>query len=223
MAKDLYNNDYYVIPGQKLCPKCRLTYSKSKTDIDQIETNDSESDNMITYDKEIYLNTTKESLNNTLFRDSFELNELDISPVKVHSVVTHSKLALGKRKLKQVKDVITEKLVSVLMVDQTELTEEYVQNNIAVETQSKANDLDYLVDCMKDKFKISNRRKRLQILTLVLNSWSLRKTAEVFLVSKSTIQKARLLRDEKGITEYPDLLKQQKLTDETKKFLKFLL
>ena len=28
-----------VIPGQKLCSKCRLTYSKSKTDIDQIETN----------------------------------------------------------------------------------------------------------------------------------------------------------------------------------------
>ena len=91
MAKDLCSNVYYVIPGQKLCPKCKLTYSKSKTDIDQIETNDSESDN-ITYDKEIYLNTTKKSLNNTL-------NELDISPVKVHSVATHSKLALGKRKL----------------------------------------------------------------------------------------------------------------------------
>ena len=33
---------------------------------------------MITYDEEIYLNTTKESLNNTS-------NELNISPVKVHS------------------------------------------------------------------------------------------------------------------------------------------
>ena len=59
MAKDLCSNGYYVIPGQNLCPKCRLTYSKSKTDIDQIETNDSESDNMITYDKEISLNTTR--------------------------------------------------------------------------------------------------------------------------------------------------------------------
>ena len=50
-----------VIPGQKLCPKCRLTYSKSKTDIDQIESNDSESEDMIVYDKQIYSNTTKES------------------------------------------------------------------------------------------------------------------------------------------------------------------
>ena len=77
---------------------------------------------MITYDKVIYLNTTKESLNNTL-------NELDISLVKVHSVATHSKPALGKRNLKQVEDVITKKLVSVV-------------NNIPAETQSKANDLD---------------------------------------------------------------------------------
>ena len=146
---------------------------------------------MITYDKVIYLNTTKESLNNTL-------NEFDISVVKAHSVATHSKPALGKRKLKQVEDVITKKLVSVLKVDQTEL-KEYFQNNIPAETQLKANDLDNLVDCMKDKLKISNRRKRLQILTLVPNSWSLRKAAEVFQISKSTIQIVQLLRDEKGM------------------------
>ena len=102
MAKHLCHNCYYVIPGEKLCPKCRLTYSKSKTDTDQIETNDSESDDMITYDKEIYLNAPEESLNNTL-------NELDMSPAKVHLVATHSKLALGKRKLKQAEDVITKK------------------------------------------------------------------------------------------------------------------
>ena len=62
----------------------------------------------------VYLNTTKESLNNTL-------NELDISPVKVHSVATHSKSALGQTTLKQVEVVITKKLVSALKVDQTEL------------------------------------------------------------------------------------------------------
>ena len=65
--------------------------------------------------------------------------------------------------------------MSVPKVDQTELKEEYVQNNIPAENQSMANDLDYLVDCMKDKSKISNRRKRLLILTLVPNPWSLRK------------------------------------------------
>ena len=138
---------------------------------------------MITYYEEIHLNATKESLNNTL-------NELDISPVKVHSAANHSKPTLGKRKLRQVEGIITKKPVSVLKVDQTELKEEYVQNNIPAEFQSKANDLDYLVDCMKDKLNISKKRKRLQILSLVPNSWVLRKSTEVFSVSKCTIQKA---------------------------------
>ena len=59
MTKGFCSNVYYVIPSQKLCPKGRLTYSKSKTDIDQIKTNNSESDNVISYDEETYLNRTK--------------------------------------------------------------------------------------------------------------------------------------------------------------------
>ena len=49
----------------------------------------------------------------------------------------------------------------------------------------------------------------MQILTLDPNSWPLRKVADVFSISKSTIQRVRLLRDQKGILEYPDLIKRQ--------------
>ena len=52
----------------------------------------------------------------------------------------------------------------------------------------------------------------MQILTLVPNSWSLRKAADGFSISKSTIERARLLRHQKGIMEYPDLTKRQKLS-----------
>ena len=64
----------------------------------------------------------------------------------------------------------------------------------------KANDLDYLVHYMKEKMKLSNRNEKLQILTLIPKSWSIRKAAEEFSVSKRTIQKAKLLRDTKGIS-----------------------
>ena len=57
----------------------------------------------------------------------------------------------------------SQKLVSVLKVDQTKLKEGCVQNNMPAEIRSQANDLDNHVDSMKDKLKISNRRKRLQI------------------------------------------------------------
>ena len=59
------------------------------------------------------------------------------------------------------------------------------------------------VEMMKEKFKLSNNREKIQILTLIPDSWSLRKTAKEFHVSKATAQKARRLREEKGILEMP--------------------
>ena len=61
---------------------------------------------------------------------------------------------------------------------------------------------------------ISNRRQRLQILTLIPNLWSIRKAAAGFSVSKSTIQKGRQLRTDKGIVGYPDIAKRQRLSQE---------
>ena len=97
------------------------------------------------------------------------LCELDLSPLKVHSVDPHSKTSLGKRKLKQVEGTFTKKLASVLKVNETEF-DTVVRTNIEAETQMKADDLDYLVRYMKEKLKVASRRKQLQILTLVPNS-----------------------------------------------------
>ena len=67
---------------------------------------------------------------------------------------------------------------------------------------------------MKEKLKISNRKQKLQILTLIPNSWSVRKANEEFQVSKSTIQKVKILRAEKCIIGYPDTTKRQRLSQE---------
>ena len=60
---------------------------------------------------------------------------------------------------------------------------------------------------MNEKLKVSNQKQKLQILTLTPDSWSVRKAAEFFKVSKSTIQKAKLLKSGKGIAGYPDMKK----------------
>ena len=73
--------------------------------------------------------------------------------MKVHSVSAHSKLTIGKRKLKQV-GVITKKIASVLKVDETEF-ETDVGTNIDEETKKKANGFDFLVECMKEKLMVS--------------------------------------------------------------------
>ena len=138
----------------------------------------------------------------------------ELSHVKLHSVAQHSKPTLGKRKLKQVEGAVSKKLATVLKVDESELEADGNQKNLEKDIQSKADDLDFLVECMKEKLKISNRKQKLQILTLIPNSWSVRKATEEFHVSKSTIQKAKILRAEKGIIVYQDTTKQQRLTQE---------
>ena len=80
--------------------------------------------------------------------------------------------------------------------------------------QSKADDLDHLVECMKEKLKVSEEKQKLQILTLTPDSWSVRKAAEVSKTSKSTIQQAKLLKAEKCIAGQPDMKKRQKLSQE---------
>ena len=86
------------------------------------------------------------------------------------------------------------KLATVLNVTESdfETSDNFELTN---DIQTKADDLDYLVDCMKEKLKVSNRREQLQVLTLVPKSWSVRKAAKEFSVSKNKIQKAKLLRD----------------------------
>ena len=93
--------------------------------------------------------------------------------------------------MEQVHQVVQQKIASTLTVEPSVLSASNSGDQNVCKT--KANDLDYLVHCMKEKMKLSNRNEKLQILTLIPKSWSFRKAAEEFGVSKSTIQKAKLL------------------------------
>ena len=173
-----------VLPGQKLCPKCRLKVSEPEKEEEEPYKQDELNDESFCFQEEHDLNLSRESLNSTL-------NELNISPVKLHSVAQHSKPTLGKRKLKQVEGAVPKKLATVLKVDESELEVDGNQKNLEKDIQSKGYNLDFLVECMKEKLKISSRKQKLQILTLIPKSWSVRKASEEFQVSKSTIKKSK--------------------------------
>ena len=79
----------------------------------------------------------------------------------------------------------------------------------------KANDLDILVELMKEKLLVSNKREEIQSLTLTQESWSLWKTAKEFKVSKAAAQKARVLREEKGALAVPQPLIRKRLSEKT--------
>ena len=75
-------------------------------------------------------------------------------------------------------------LATILNVQQSEL--ESTVNSVEVDSDrvmnQKANDLDKLVELMKEKQKVSNMREKIQILTLTPKSWSLQKMTKEFKV-----------------------------------------
>ncbi|XP_065677852.1 uncharacterized protein LOC136092991 [Hydra vulgaris] len=156
-------------------------------------------DNM---EKDLILESTRSLLNSTLC-------ELEVSPLKVHLPKTSNKPSLGKRKIKQVEEAVIKKLATAL--DITESNFVAPKNEVLKEIQTKAGDLDFLVECMKEKLKVSNRRQQIQILTLTPKSWSIRKAAKEFSVSKHKIQNAKFLRDQKGIIAYPDVVERHRI------------
>ena len=202
LAKELFDLGYHIVLGNKLCPNCRIQATTrihddvKKSGVYNIdEMNDDEE-----CDKDAPTDTDRESLNALL-------EDIEVSLIKLHSLPKHAKLSHGKRKLAQVKEGFSKKVAKVLEVDTTKLTQDDGKQQEQSEVlMQKARDLDELVELMKKKLKISNRSKTLQVLTLVPDSWSVRKAAAEFNVSKQTIQKARVLKQQKGILEMPDVV-----------------
>ena len=92
------------------------------------------------------------------------------------------KVSHGKRKLAQVNNEVSKRLAAILNVQQSDL--ESTDNSNEVDSEQdlnqKANDSDKHAELMKEKLKVSNKREKIQILTLTPESWSLRKTAKEF-------------------------------------------
>ena len=65
-------------------------------------------------EKEIMLESTRSLLNSTVC-------EIEVSPIKVHSVKSSNKPSLGKRRLKQVEKAVNKKIATVLNVTESDL------------------------------------------------------------------------------------------------------
>lgn len=116
------------------------------------------------------------------------LKEVYLSPIKLHGGASHSKVTLGKRKLQQFRETMKDqegtlqrqvaKIIDVMPEDLTQSENNPRQNY--KEMKEKADDLDRLVTFIKEKIVISNRRQKIQVLTIAPASWSIAKTKTEF-------------------------------------------
>lgn len=63
---------------------------------------------------DVSIESTHTSLNSTL-------QDLDLSPLKLHSVAPHSRLSVGKRKINQTETAMSEKAVKALKLNPDQL------------------------------------------------------------------------------------------------------
>ena len=80
---------------------------------------------------------------------------------------------------------------------------------------SKCNGLVKLVVQVKEKFSVSSRNKKVKLLTLIPESWTVEKTTKSFEVSKYHVKKARSLKKELGILAEPKVKTGKVLPQET--------
>ena len=197
-----------VVPGYKICPSCRMKVEAQMVCIEAREEptaiDEEESILVDPLEREISASSSRDSIN-------ISLGELDVSPLKLHSVPHHAKVKHGKRKLKQATDAFSTKVASALQIQSADLVDDREFTNTAEDMERNSNDLKHMVNLMKEKVKDSNRRRKIQILTLTPKSWSIRKAAKEFQVSKKAIQKARKLKEEQGILALPELVASKRL------------
>ena len=209
MAKEMRQCGLFVTPGEKLCPSCRKeTTLKLKPGIQTDSETEGSDENMDAIAREYETNTTRESLNSTL-------KELEMSPLRSHSVPQYSKVVEGKRKLKKINNSFEEQVASCYSISVDEFRGKASNSTNDQELVQKATDLDNIVYQMKEKLKTCNRNQKIQVLTLTPVSWSIRKTATFFDVSIFIVRKSRRILKESGILSMPEKKKGRPLSDET--------
>ncbi|KAK2726395.1 hypothetical protein QYM36_000733 [Artemia franciscana] len=119
-----------------------------------------------------------ESRNVSLSQTNAALDDLGLTPIKLHNLSSCSKGPYYKRKK-------TKKKTKEILI-------------------KKAEGFDKLVGLLKEKLMSVGRSQKVQILTLVPESWSQKKVATEFQVTEYMVKQARKLKGEKGIQAIPD-------------------
>ena len=205
MAKKLKEYGFeHVVPGQRLCSRCFTKAGKVDRKVESSTSEESESS--VSSEIQSAIQSTEKATCSSNLDNSFALlNESPLAPL--HSIPKRQKIKVCERKLGKVKRKLTSQLAVVSGLEPDDLdtdmsgkqeVSELKNNNKKLQEQSS--DLNCLMQKLKAKFqKTENYSDKLQILTLVPQSWSAEKASTYFECSIYSIYKARMVEKEEGI------------------------
>ena len=110
------------------------------------------------------------------------LESIGVFPVNIHGFAQHSDAPNTKGKLKKFLNVCKENISAAYNVSDMEIEESFPIYDR--DTKNKVEELDRLHSAMTEKLITASNTEKLQILTLVPDSWSRKYCSECFGVSQ---------------------------------------
>lgn len=191
----------HVNPGQKLCPSCR---KYTRTHVESAE-EDNESDEVMDLHDIVAESSRSDAhvVSNLVDQAQTTVNtsltSAGFSPMK-EKVSSRDKVKYGKRKATEVKEAAVSQLATVLRVQRDDIDRPPQEDCI------KCADMQQLIADLKQKLTVTDsKEKKIKILTLAPQSWTVQRTTSEFAVSEYMVKKARSIRKEFGILpdEFP--------------------
>jgi hypothetical protein len=196
-----------IIPGQKLCSKCRKRVGEQITEQRQIKIQRSH--------QEIKDITASDSKNKAALNSS--LAQLGLSPIKLHGVNRKSRTAYGRYTMEKVCTDIQTKVTNMLGIAHIDENNNSKASAADIKTwKDDSEDLARLMQAIKSKISTAqNFAQKVQYLTLVPESWSYLKVIDYFDgVTEHMIRTARELIKKEGILASPPKKEGNKLNED---------
>ena len=165
MAPTLRTKGITVTPGKKFCRTCIAQYHTitAGDETEPQEEAEPEDAGEESIDEDFVCETTQKKVNTSL-------SAFGVSPVNLHGMAQHSQTSAAKAKLSKVIDKFKSDL-SEAYVDDIEINTTMDQTSLR-NNEMKAAELDRLHQAMIEKLKTASYPEKIQILTLVPDSWS---------------------------------------------------
>ena len=209
-AKLMKECNIHLVPGKKICPTCKIGL---KNRLDNYETcaGKNVKEEVVTDDCEW---ADKSVLGLEI---NVSLGNIGLSPVKFHSKPINSLKAEVKTKLVDAKERLRD--CSNTISDLFQVDHSYFGSHEA-ETSSeiieKAACFDRFLAQLKDKIHNADSSSQIQLLTLVPQTWSHKKSSSFFEISEYKVHLAKNLFKSKGLLAIPETKKGKVLPLNTK-------
>ena len=198
-AKTQAGSGHVLVPGKKLCFRCYNDLNEKVKANDRICI---ETDEAICNEEDVYDECNRDKVHSSL-------SSLDCSPLK--QVRSDRVQSYGKRKIIEASQTIASSIAVALDVPLLEKGRHCC-------CEDNCENCKALIENLKCKVDgVSDRREKLQLLTLIPDSWSHDYAANFFNITKYSVRQARELKKNCGILSMPAQEKRAGLSDELRR------